>query len=213
MVLKAIGKYIDTTPIADLFSQEETQMDMVIFEVDRYYEGLDLADFHFVMRGVTESGGETTSVLGKKTEGDVLHLHWIVDNTFTAEGGRLSLDLFGSLYAQGANPAQDAPTHVLRYQLAPVQVRALPESDTLLESHSYTDFLLQVKAAANDAIAAIEAKIRDFEINYGQRFDILEDDVIANRTFLEELTPIVTLTQAEYDALDAPREGTLYLIK
>ena len=51
MVLKAIGKYIDTLPIHDLLRQEEQLADDVTIEIDRFYGRHDLAEFRFFMRG------------------------------------------------------------------------------------------------------------------------------------------------------------------
>lgn len=216
MVLKAIGKLIDTLPIADLLSQEEVLADTVVFEVDRHYNGLDLAEFTFHMRGVTQSGGETLAELVKEVEAECIRLHWDIGAEFTAEAGTLALDLFACSYAQGADPTVDAPSHVIRYQLPPVQVRGLPESESLLESHSYTEFLMQVKETANDAIAAISKMVKDFEselVNYEAHVVQLERDVMANTAAIAALTPIVTLTQSEFDALETPQDGTLYVVK
>ncbi len=215
MILKAIGKCIDTLPIADLLSQEETMADTIVFEVERFHDGLDLAEFDFCLRGVTQTGGEVMVEPAKEITELTIRLHWTVGQGFTAEAGTLRLDLFACAYADHADPVQDAPTHIIRYQLAPVQVRPLPESDTILETHSYTDFLMQVKQTANDAIAAIETMVRDFEEGFAgheQHMLALEQEVRANTNAIDALTPIVTLTQSEYDALAAPQEGTLYLI-
>lgn len=163
MILKAIGKCIDTMPIANLLSQEERLADTITFEVDRYHNGMDLADFTFILRGVTESGGETQTTLVTEVQEDVLRLRWDINDKFTVEAGTLALDLFAYSYDEGADAANEPPTCILRYQLPPVQVRGLPESDSILETHSYTDFLLEVKAAANDAIAAMEAIKAEFE--------------------------------------------------
>ena len=216
MILKAIGKCIDTLPIADLLSQEEVLADTVVFEVDRFHDGLDLAEFSFCLRGVTQSGGEVMVELPTEIQEQTIRLFWAVGQGFTAEAGTLSLDLFASVFEKNADPTQDTPTHVIRYQLAPVQVRPLPESDTILETHSYTDFLMQVKETANTAISVIEAMVLDFEneiVNYENAIRKLENDVSANTAAIAALTPIVTLTQSEYDALEAPQDGTLYLIK
>ncbi len=212
MVLKAIGKFIDTLPIADLLSQEEALADTVVFEVDRCYNGMDLSEFAFYMRGVTESGGETLAELAKEVDAEVIRLYWNVGLDFTTEAGELALDLF----ACDAAEAEAAPSHVIRYQLPCVKVRGLPESETVLETHSYTDFLMQVKETANDAIAIIEKMVKDFEdelVDYEAHVAQLERDVRANTEAIAALTPIVTLTQSEFDALEEPQDGTLYVVK
>lgn len=189
MVLKAIGKYIDTLPVNELFSQEEHLADTVTFEVDRFYNGYDLAKFTFFMRGVTESGGEAQTELTVTEDEDTVQLHWHVNDSFTAEAGTLSLDLYGACYAADADPAEDMPEAIIRYQLPPVQVRALPDSEGTLDSHSYTEFLLEVKAAANDGAAVIEQKTAEFEENYGsyeERLAVLETKLTAMERMMQD---------------------------
>jgi len=234
MVLKAIGKWIDTMPISELFSQEEHLADTVTFEVERFYNGYDLGKFTFFMRGVTESGGETQTELEVIQQEDVLHLHWHVSDRFTAEAGTLSLDLYGVCYAPQADPSAEMPEAIIRYQLPPVQVHGLPDSDRTLDSQSYTAFLLEVKAAANDAAAMIDAKMAEFEENYPEYAETLarmEEKLTQQEQTIRSLSVTVSdlssrilqleenassgiraLTQSEFDALDAPDEGTLYVI-
>ncbi|MBR3629506.1 MAG: hypothetical protein IKN55_03430 [Oscillospiraceae bacterium] len=125
-MLKADGKYIDTLPVQQLLSQEEARVDRITIEVDRYYGTHDLADFLFVMRGILPSGGETEAVLEKETDEDVIRLCWEVGPGFTQEAGTLVLDLFAYRYEEAADPDEDPPDYLLRYQLPPVQVRAVP---------------------------------------------------------------------------------------
>lgn len=229
MVLKAIGKFIDTLPIKELFSQEEHLADTVTFEVDRFHNGQDLAEFAFFIRGVTESGGETQTALDQETDAETLRLHWHVNDKFTAEAGTLALDLYGCCYAQDADPLTDPPACIIRYQLPAVQVHGLPESGSILESHSYTDFLLEVKAAANDAVAMLEKIIAEFEAQLpdydaqigqlqaaikvnGNKLTDHENRIDTLEARMEALTPVIALTQAEFDALAAPDAGTLYVV-
>lgn len=167
MVLKAIGKCIDTLPIRALLTQEEHLADTVTFEADRFYNGHDLAKFTFFLRGVTPSGGETQCGLEVIAETETVQLSWHVDSGFTAEAGELALDLYGVCYAPTADPSADLPDAIIRFQLPAVQVRALPLGGNTLDSHSYTEFLLEVRAAANDAVAALEQMTAELDEEYG----------------------------------------------
>ncbi len=236
MVLKAIGKYIDTLPINDLLSQEEVLADSVVFEVGRFYNGYDLAEFTFFMRGVTESRGETQTELTMEVQEEVLRLCWKIDGSFTAEAGRLSLDLYGCLYAADAEPSVEAPEAVIRYQLPPVQVRALPESEGVLDSQSYTEFLLEVRAAANDAIEMIEQATAEFEEKipeYDAALSHIIQTIVQQDSMIKELKskaaeldarvadletrmagvkPVVSITQSAFEALEEPDPDTLYVV-
>lgn len=161
-MLKAIGKYIDTMPLMRLFSQEERFADTVTIEVDRYHDGHDLAHFRFMMRGITESGGETeTPLLIAVASEEVLQLKWEVAPEFTLEGGTLSLDLFAYQYEDGTDPETEPPDVLVRYQLPDVFVRPLRDHDHTLEEHSYTAFLLEVRRTAENAIAEIEHMVEE----------------------------------------------------
>ncbi len=215
MVLKAIGKWIDTLPIRDLLSQEEAMADAVTFEIDRFHDGKDLAEFAFWMRGVTESGGETESPLAMEMLETVIRLHWLVNGHFTVEAGTLSLDLYGCRYAENADPAEDPPDSIIRFQLPAIYVRGLPESDSILERHSYTDFLLEVKAAVNDGIDMIEAETAAFEEkipDYDAQMTHLEDKQEHLEHRMDAIIPISVMTEEEYDALESPDDGTLYVL-
>ncbi len=230
-MLKAMGKFIDTLPLRNLFSQEERYADTVEIEVDRFYNDYDLAHFRFMMRGVTESGGETeTRVRLVQSTGTTLKLAWDVEPEFTAEAGALSLDLFAYKYEDGTDPQTDPPDYLVRYQLPPVTVRGLPDNDHHLDSNSYTAFLLEVRATAENAIieiqhmldhgilpASLEARIEACESAITQLRAVTSD----HEDRIEALeqggggggTPIVILSQAQYDALPDPDEGTLYIIR
>ncbi len=231
-MLKAMGKFIDTLPLRNLFSQEERYADTVQIEVDRYYNDYDLAHFRFMMRGVTESGGETEALVRiALATGTTLTLEWDVAPEFTAEAGALSLDLYAYKYEDGTDPQTDPPDYLVRYQLPPVIVRGLPDNDHQLDSNSYTAFLLEVRATAENAIleiqhmldhgilpASLEARIAACEAGIGQLRATAADHE-TRITALEQGggggggTPIVILSQAQYDALTDPDEGTLYIIR
>lgn len=201
-MLKADGKFIDTLPVQQLFSQEEARADTITIEVDRFYGTHDLADFLFVMRGITPSGGETEAVLEKETGEDVIRLHWEVGPKFTQEPGSLALDLFAYRYEEEADPKEDPPDYLLRYQLPPVQVRALPDGSHVLDERSYTAFLLEVRETAEAALEEIGSATGEVQTELRQLWSAVN-----------AIPPIVILTQSEYDALVVKDPGTLYVIR
>lgn len=230
MILKAIGKYIDTMPLAKLFSQEEACADCVTIVVDRIYGKLDISDFIFVMRGITESGGETETELVKTVEDDVIQLSWEVGKNFTAESGTLALDLFAYGYAESSaeneeSESETQPDYIIRYQLPSVQVRALPDSNHTLDTQSYTEILIQIKEAGEDALAKINAVV----LNDAATLSAMQTSIDFLHNYVVEMVPIVSqhteqieelynrveviiLKQSEYDAITEPDENTLYVI-
>ncbi|MEE5992686.1 MAG: hypothetical protein V3G42_05530 [Oscillospiraceae bacterium] len=221
-MLKAVGKFIDTLPLEQLFSQEEHRSDTVTIEIDRYYGEHDMTDFHFIMRGVTESGSEMEAVLDNyESDGIIIHLAWEVGKEFTAEAGLLALDLVAYHYPEGADPVEDEPDVIIRYQLPAIRIRALPDATHPLESHSYTEFLLQVRNAAEENLAEINAIVEQFryDLNVTQLNERLEALELLTAQLSQELHsfeqrvyPNVNLTQDEYNALNPPLANTLYII-
>ncbi len=169
-MLKAIGKYIDTLPLTNLISFGEKKADVVPIEVDRFYDSLDLAEFTFMMRGVTESGAETQTELQKmaSSDGNYIHLTWYIGSLFTAEPGRLFLDLYAYRY-EPDTPGTEPPDEMIRYQLPPVEIRKIPEGTReATDKESYEAFWPQVKRA----ITALEHRI---QIMTREEYDELED--------------------------------------
>lgn len=195
-MLKAIGKYIDTLPLKGLLSQEESRVDFVIIEVDRFYDEMDLADFTFVMRGVTESGAETEVVLQKRELSKVIRLVWEIGRLFTAEAGKLSLDLVAYCYQNPeTDRTQNAPDYVLRYQLPPIEIRGLPDGHY---EQSEPEGSVTAMAQFREALAQLQAN------DTAQANQILD---------LQNRIKIAVLTQSEYDLLENPDSQTLYVIK
>lgn len=193
MVLKAMGKYIDTAPIGNLLSQEEAEVDVIWIEVDRYYDNTDLSEFAFVMRGAAESGSTTQQSLTKITEETVIRLQWRINGLFTANSGKLRLDLFGHKGGQ-----------IIRYQLPPVEIRQVPPPGEEIRSSELTALLTEIQAAADDAKRVIEASggITAAQI---ARIDALE-------AALSVVRSIKAMTASEYAALENPEADVLYLV-
>jgi uncharacterized coiled-coil protein SlyX len=101
-------------------------------------------------------------------------------------------------------------------------VQAFPESESVLDSHSYTEFLLEVRAAANDAVRMIEQTAEEVQAEIAGYDDamaqmqrnlmVLTERVAALEQRLEGVKPVVTLTRSEFEALETPDEDTLYVV-
>lgn len=201
-MLKAIGKYIDTLPLARLISREENGADSVIIEVDRYYGVHDLSEFTFVMRGVTESGAETqTELVSNLTKDEEnLHLVWKIGSLFTAEAGTLFLDLVAYHHE---------PEVILRYQLPSVEIRDIPEGKSeATDQESYTAFWTEIREKINSLDTSVNVQgtiMRDLATTVGSHITQIDE--------LEHRIQILVMTQAEYEALETPDERTLYVLK
>lgn len=127
MVLKAQHKYIDTSPIAHLFINGEKNADIINFEVDRFYNGIDLTACDFILRAVNASQNLIDQILEKTLNDDHISLKWTVNEYFTAIDGKLLLEI----------RAVSGENLILKYVLNPVYVKSsatgegLPSLDTV----------------------------------------------------------------------------------
>ena len=185
-MLKAIGKMIDTLPLAHLLSLEEAKSDTIAIEVDRFYDIHDLHNFQFVMRAVTESGTETQTDLTQElsADGNYIHLTWNISSLFTTEAGTLFLDLVAYCY-DGGNPNTDPPDKIIRYQLPAVEIRDIPKGiSEATDEESYTAFWTQVRTLLTAHTQQIQT--------------------LQNR--------IQVMTQAQYNALEHPDPNVIYVL-
>lgn len=127
MVLKAQHKYIDTSPIAHLFINGEKNADIINFEVDRFYNGIDLTACDFILRAVNASQNLIDQILEKTLNDDYISLKWTVNEYFTAVDGKLLLEI----------RAVSGENLILKYVLNHVYVKSsatgegLPSLDTV----------------------------------------------------------------------------------
>ncbi|MBR1529780.1 MAG: hypothetical protein IJ642_10830 [Oscillospiraceae bacterium] len=189
-MLKANGKFIDTLPLRNLLSLEESKADTVIIQVDRYHHAHDLYHFIFVMRGITESGKETQKVLIKRLDEseNYINLIWNISGLFTSEAGKLFLDLTAYQYENPeTDTSQNPPDYLLHYQLPAIEIRDIPKGTSqATDAESYTAFWTQVLETLTQHTSQIQA--------------------------LQNRITIQAMTQAAYDALENPDPQVLYII-
>lgn len=118
MEIFAKGKNIPTYAFGNLFVQGENFADTICFVIDRYYNGRDLMDCSFIIRGVTEENWEVDQILFGEADDDKIRLEWSVSNEFTHNSGTLSLELSASVQ----NEYGDEYT-VIKFDMPPVCVK------------------------------------------------------------------------------------------
>lgn len=127
MIINANKKYIDTSNIAHLLINGEKNADIINFEVDRYYHGIDLSTCDFILRAVNENQNLIDQTLDKSIFDDVINLKWTINEYFTAVDGKLLLEI----------RAIDGDNLILKYVMSPIYVKSsatgegLPSLDTV----------------------------------------------------------------------------------
>ena len=113
MIIHAQGKNIPTYTFCDLLIQGESAADTVTFVLDRFYDGIDMSDCDFCIRGQNEDGYEIEQTLTPVSGENAITLNWVIGSGFTNCAGKLLLEL-------RANRDEEL---ILKYNMQPVNVK------------------------------------------------------------------------------------------
>ncbi len=203
MEVFAKGKNIPTYAFGNLFVQGENFADTICFVIDRYYNGRDLMDCSFIIRGVTEENWEVDQILFGEADDEKIRLEWSVSNEFTHNSGTLSLELSASVQ----NEYGDEYT-VIKFDMPPVSVKPtingkngpLPETAEQLKN--------EITEAASDGLEKIQQEIAEFDLAAVEsRLDKMEEDTAVYLARPE----VVILTKNQYDSI-THEDSVLYVI-
>ncbi|MEG0615404.1 MAG: hypothetical protein RR540_06565, partial [Oscillospiraceae bacterium] len=78
MELKILGKKLITEPIKSTITQGETGADTFKIALSRHYDGKDLANYSFKMRGIFSDETLAEQVLVAAVDGEKITLKWCV---------------------------------------------------------------------------------------------------------------------------------------
>ena len=203
MEVYANGKNIPSYSFGNLFTQGELFADKITFFVKRYYEGNDLLSCNFTMKGVTENNYQAVQTLYPENAGnDMISLEWRVADIFTANSGKLFLEITASKYQDGT-----AQT-ILKLTMNPVYVRPTLHGQNAPLPDTEDQFLAEIAQAVSEGLDEIQAKINSFDLTeVNERLDSMDDkcDEFLSRP------AVIPVTQAEYDALEE-KTDSLYVI-
>ena len=203
MKVYAKGKNIPTYSFANLFVQGELNADAIVFILDRFYEGNDLLECSFMMRGTAHEGEAAFQSLIPDAEGDdKIRLEWRVGNVFTAYSGKLELELTATKYVTGMLQV------VLKYIMQPVSVKEAVTGSNVPVPDASEQVLAEISQAVSEGLEDIQAKIDSFDLTeVEERLDGMDEKCTE---FLSR-PAVIPLTQAEYDAL-TEKTDSLYVI-
>lgn len=147
MVLKAKGKFIDTSSIECLLTQGEKYSDKIHFVLPIINNDVDISGCIFALRTVASEGSMTETILTAEQRDDDLLLTWDVPETVTAVPGMLQMELVGS---RGTDI-------IIKYKMPAVYVKAAIMGDHL----PVPDVIDEKLAEMNTILAQAEAKINE----------------------------------------------------
>ncbi|MBE6836772.1 MAG: hypothetical protein E7509_02085 [Ruminococcus sp.] len=194
--LKIKDKDLITSPIRSLVRTGENNADSIIIEADRFYNGYDLSQFGFVMEGRNSADTLAVQTLPLTSDNETVKLAFTVTSDFTAVSGPLKLTL------KAVN--SDNNTCII-FTGGEIDVVGNPNEDCL-PAEIGQQLLLQIE----EAIASFEGQIQN--IASEKVAEEIEKQLAGNLVKSDTVNTIVSLSQAEYDAITEPDEQTMYVI-
>ena len=194
MQIIARGKNIDTHLLKNLLIQGEKNSETVLFLVDRFYNGFDLNDCDFIIKGVTEGDAEAEQALVKRALDEKIAVIWNISEDFTAESGKLILEMRAVLIDEDT----ETETLVLKYDMADINVKPSPIGSTAPVPSAVEQAINLIGAATADGLSQIQALIDSFDIEaLNERLAQIEEKLAE----LLERPEIQPITQQEYNRI------------
>ncbi|MDE5583397.1 MAG: hypothetical protein K2J08_06810 [Ruminococcus sp.] len=177
--------------------------DSINIVVGRFYGDIDLADYKFLMAGLTADGWEVNqSMSTKRTGSDKITLTWKVSEDFTANSGKLNLEL------RAYNVVDGETKNILKYIMPPVYVRPTTNGKNGFVPDTAEQLLGSIVEATEQGLISLQEKMDDFSLDEtNARLDKMENDTAIYLARPE----VIALTKEEYDSTEH-KNGSLYVI-
>ncbi|MDE6092830.1 MAG: hypothetical protein K2G14_07020 [Ruminococcus sp.] len=203
MEVIANGKNIPTYSFGNLFTQGENLADSINIVVDRFYNDIDLSDYSFMMKGVTEDGWEINQAIYlQRTGASKINLTWRVSGDFTINSGKLQLEL-GAYYRKNSEIYS-----IIKYNMPAVYVNPSPNGKNGPLPETCEQAVGNITVATVEGLKSIQEKIDDFNLDeVKNRLDSMEADTAVYLARPE----VVALTQKQYDSCEH-KKNVLYVI-
>ena len=199
MEIYAEGKNIPTYPFGSLFVQGEQFAEEIFFIVDRFYNGYDLAEAAFCMRGLTDEGWEVQQTVRIAETGEQkLKLRWLVNEDFTINSGILCLEMRADLdnYL------------ILKYIMQPIIVRPTINGENGPLPETVEQVIQAINEASAQGLEDIQSAIDSFDISAVEE---RIDTVLSQAEILVARPEVIPMKRSEYIAAQH-KQNALYVI-
>lgn len=183
----------------------EKNADVITIVTDRYYNDFDLSTFGFVMEGRTAADSLSVQNLSFEVCDDTLRLFFTVTEDFTAVSGPLKLTM------KAVSAAEDV---CLIFTGGEIEVIGNSNEDCLP-----TEIGEQLLQQIETTIAAFEGQIESVaEQKVSEAMaacdipTLVAAEIPDNIVTSDNVRTLVTITQADYDALESPDTSVIYII-
>lgn len=211
MEVFSTGKNIPTYSFGNLFIQGEKFADTIIFALERFYNNSDIAGYNFMVVGLTEDGYEINQVIiPESTDENFIRLKWNVSGDFTAQSGKLRLEL---------RACEENGNVIIKYDMPAINVK--PTIKGINESLPETNeqFINSISAVTADCMEQLQGSVNNFNIwvqNQLDSFNLEETnnrlDSIESDTAVYLARPeVIPVTRAEYNSIEY-KQNALYVI-
>lgn len=211
MEVFSTGKNIPTYSFGNLFIQGEKFADTIIFLLERFYNNSDIAKYNFMVVGLNEDSYEINQVIiPESTDEKFIKLKWNVSGDFTAQAGKLRLEL---------RACEENGNVIIKYDMPAINVK--PAIKGINESLPETNeqFINSISAVTADCMEQLHDSVNNFNIwvqNQLDSFNLEETnnrlDTIESDTAVYLARPeVIPVTRAEYNSIEH-KHNALYVI-
>lgn len=203
MEVTANGKNIPTCAFGNLFIQGEKLADTIVITVDRYHDGRDLSLCSFCIRGLTEDGWEVNQTLTPTADETSIRLEWQVSEVFTANSGKLRLELRASQLDRDDNEIL-----VVKYNMQPVTVAPTVSGTNGPLPETAEQAVSQINGAVDTGLRELSDAQESFDLDEVKaRLDAMDSNIAL---FLAR-PEVIPMTAQEY-ASSVHKANSLYVI-
>ncbi|MBR6985221.1 MAG: hypothetical protein IKH75_17150 [Ruminococcus sp.] len=200
MEVYANGKNIPSYQFGDLFVQGEKFADTINFVIDRTYNGIDLVNCSFCIKGLTSENWEVEQVLPymQLIGSNKISLAWNVSDNFTFNSGTLQLEIRASM----------GDAVIIKYSMPPVQVKPAVNGKNGPLPETVEQAVSQITEATAAGLARLQQLMDEFDLDtVSARLDRIEEETA---TYLAR-PEVIAMTRSEYEAAQH-KENSLYVI-
>lgn len=204
MRVYANGKNISTHSLCNVLVQGERYAETIVFVLERIYEGIDLLDCDFSIRGVNAEGGECMQILSPISDKGNVLLYWSVSEYFTAVAGKLDLELRASFTSENGESC------VLKYQMSPITVYPSPEGSDIVVPDTSEQIISEINAVVSNGVKQIQQTIDSFDTEtIEERLDNMDSNI---EVFLAR-PEVIPVTREQYDSMEHKKNALYVIVK
>lgn len=214
MEVFASGKNIPTYSFGNLFIQGEKFADTIIISLERFYDNSDISGYKFMVAGLTEDDYEINQVImPESTDEKFIRLKWNVSGDFTAQAGKLRLEL------RAFEETDSGINIIIKYNMPAVNVKSTINGINESLPDTNEQFINSISALTADCMEQLQGSINNFNIWVQEKIDSFSleetekrlDSIEASTAIYLARPEVIPVTRSEYNST-VHKKNALYVI-